>query len=173
MIYPIPTYIFNNYIFPKIIFATNIKSQNIYFPTLCPKGTRKSSNLYSSPKCWHDISKTNWSPPPPTLGSSDQFWPFLPFLSVFDYFWQIFTFLTVFEQNLLTQFWPIFDHILPILTILDHFDNFCQFLSIFGNLRPFDTCWTNFWTPDRPPQGTDKTQRSCLSFYLVQRRLEH
>ena len=26
---------------------------------MCPKGTRKPSNLHSSPKCWHDISITN------------------------------------------------------------------------------------------------------------------
>ena len=29
------------------------------FPTLCPKGTQKPSNLQSSPKCWHDISNIN------------------------------------------------------------------------------------------------------------------
>ena len=51
-------YIQHTYISQNII-ATNMKSQNIYFPTLCPKGTRKPSNLHSSPKCWHDISITS------------------------------------------------------------------------------------------------------------------
>ena len=52
------------YIHYQQIYSTNIYfpkyiiSQNIYFPTLCPKGTRKPSNLHSSPKCWHDISIT-------------------------------------------------------------------------------------------------------------------
>ena len=43
----------------NIYFPNYIISQNIYFPTLCPKGTRKPPNLYSSPKCWHDIFNTN------------------------------------------------------------------------------------------------------------------
>merc|ERR1712001_451022 len=34
-------------------------SKNVHSPTLCPKGTQKSSNLHSSPNCWHDISNTN------------------------------------------------------------------------------------------------------------------
>ena len=41
----------------------HIPNTNIYFhctfPTLCPKGTQKPSNLQSSPKCWHDISNIN------------------------------------------------------------------------------------------------------------------
>ena len=52
-------YIFPNVYSTNIYFPKYIKSQNIYFPTLCPKGTRKPSNLHSSPKCWHDIFNTN------------------------------------------------------------------------------------------------------------------
>ena len=47
MIYPIPTYIFNWYIFQKCTFSQ---------PCV---GTLKLSILHSSPKCWHDISNTN------------------------------------------------------------------------------------------------------------------
>ena len=46
MIYSIPTYIF----------------QNVYSPTLRPKGAQKPFNLHSSPKCWHDISNTTKGP---------------------------------------------------------------------------------------------------------------
>ena len=38
---------------------TNIYFHKCTFPTLCPKGTQKPSNLQSSPKCWHDISNIN------------------------------------------------------------------------------------------------------------------
>ena len=38
---------------------TNICFHKCTFPTLCPKGTQKPSNLQSSPKCWHDISNIN------------------------------------------------------------------------------------------------------------------
>ena len=41
-------YLANLHIFQKMVIP----------PTLCPKGTRKPSNLHSSPKCWHDISIT-------------------------------------------------------------------------------------------------------------------
>ena len=63
MIYPIPTYIFNSHILPKLL-AAYIQykytfSKNVHSPTLCPKGTQKSSNLHSSSNCWHDISNTN------------------------------------------------------------------------------------------------------------------
>ena len=43
IIYPIQIYIF----------------ENVYSPTLCPKGTQKPCNLHSSSKCWHDISNIN------------------------------------------------------------------------------------------------------------------
>ena len=34
-------------------------SINIHFPSLCPKGTKKPSNLHLSPNCWHGISNIN------------------------------------------------------------------------------------------------------------------
>ena len=37
---------------------TNVNFQKCTFPTLCPKGTQKTINLNTSPKCWHDISNT-------------------------------------------------------------------------------------------------------------------
>ena len=39
-------------IYPMQIYIFKI----VHSPTLCPKGTKKPSNLHSSPKCWHDIS---------------------------------------------------------------------------------------------------------------------
>ena len=48
MIYPIPTYIFNWYIFQKCTFSNP-----------APEGRTETPNLHSSPKCWHDISNTN------------------------------------------------------------------------------------------------------------------
>ena len=38
--------------------------RNVHFPTLCPKGTKKPSNLHLSPNCWHGISNINHQKPP-------------------------------------------------------------------------------------------------------------
>ena len=46
------------YIQYQHIYSNDTYSKNAHFPTLCPKGTQKPINLYSSPKCWHDISNT-------------------------------------------------------------------------------------------------------------------
>ena len=62
MIYPVPTYIFNWHISPKLL-AAYIQYKLYFlksiFPTLRPKGAQNLSNLHLSPKGWHDISNTN------------------------------------------------------------------------------------------------------------------
>ena len=80
MIYPIPSYIIHQNIFPQIVgmiypiptkasnclkcpklldFISICISKNVHFPSPRPKGAQKLSNLHSSPKSWHDISNTN------------------------------------------------------------------------------------------------------------------
>ena len=57
-----PPTIFENIYSPngwQHISNTNIYFHKCTFPTLCPKGIQKPSNLQSSPKCWHDISYIN------------------------------------------------------------------------------------------------------------------
>ncbi len=58
----INTYIQLN-IFPKLLAAyiqyNWLFYRNVHFPTLCPKGTKKPSNLHLSPNCWHGISNIN------------------------------------------------------------------------------------------------------------------
>ena len=54
MVYPIPTYIFNWHIFPKLLAAyikyKYIFCKNVYSPTLRPRGAQKLSYLHASLK---------------------------------------------------------------------------------------------------------------------------
>ena len=63
MVYPISIYISNWIILPKLLAAyiqyNWLFYRNVHFPTLCPKGTKKPSNLHLSPNCWHGISNIN------------------------------------------------------------------------------------------------------------------
>merc|ERR1711946_65958 len=63
MVYPLSTYISNSIILPKLLAAyiqyNWLFYRNVHFPTLCPKGTKKPSNLHLSPNCWHGISSIN------------------------------------------------------------------------------------------------------------------
>ena len=62
--------------------------KNVHSPTLCPKGTKKSSKLQSSPKCWHDISSINIYKPPRYIPPNC--WHDISNTNIYKYNWHVF-----------------------------------------------------------------------------------
>merc|ERR1711867_421212 len=59
-----PTELYSPNCWQPISNTTGLFYRNVHFPSLCPKGTKKPSNLHLSPNCWHGISNINHQKPP-------------------------------------------------------------------------------------------------------------